>query len=85
MGDRTEEFMKIGKRDIEKIVVERTDGDFICEITDKVVEKDSGIKVRFVSRAESISTEELVEELKCRKGVELIEEGQNSILLHIKK
>lgn len=77
--------MKIGKRDIEKIVVERTDGDFICEITDKVVEKDSGIKVRFVSRAESISTEELVEELKCRKGVELIEEGQNSILLHIKK
>ena len=77
--------MKIGKRDIEKIVVERTDGDFICEITDKVIEKDSGIKVRFVSWAESIPKEELVEELKCRKGVELIEEGQNSILLHIKK
>lgn len=79
------EIMKIGKRDIEKIVVERTDGEFICEITDKVIEKDSGIKVRFVSWAESISTEELVEELKCRKGVELIEEGQSSVLLHIKK
>lgn len=77
--------MKIGKRDIEKIVVERTNGEFICEITDKVIEKDAGIKVRFVSWAESIPTEELVEELKCRRGVELIEEGQNSILLHIKK
>lgn len=79
------EIMKIGKRDIEKITVMRTDGEFITEITDKTVERGTGINVRFVSWAESIPTEELVEELKSRKGVELIEEGQSSILLNIKK
>ena len=77
--------MKIGEREIERIIVERKDGEFLAEIMDGSIETDSGIRVTLVGKYDSVSTYELTMELLNRGAVDVMMQENDEIILRVKK
>lgn len=77
--------MKIGEREIERIIVERKDGEFLAEIMDGTIETDSDIRVTLVGKYDTVSTYELTMELLNRGTVDVVMQDNDEIILRVKK
>lgn len=77
--------MKVGKRELERIIIKKRTGEFLAEINDNTIESESDVAVELIGKYYFVPTAELLAELMTRDGVALVGDDRTSIMLHIKK
>ena len=63
--------MKVGKRELERIIIKKKTGEFLAEINDDTIEFESDVAVELIGM--------------IREGVALVGDCRTSFMLHEKK